>query len=161
MIKWFGFPNARFTVNGLAWFKEEKPSVRRLPTRLKETFRESVWGCAQCPAGGRIRFRTDALKIGIKALSPDDIPMYHMTLIGQAGFDIYADDAYVSSIFPDSTGKIEAEWVVGETRKMREITIHLPLYKSVEIKQKCPDSQGCGGVCQTKAEGRRPQYSFY
>ncbi|MFH2069199.1 MAG: SGNH/GDSL hydrolase family protein [Candidatus Omnitrophota bacterium] len=135
MIKWFDFPDVRFIVNGLAWFEEEKPSVRRLPVRLKGTFRESLWDLAQNPAGGRIRFRTNALKIGIKTLSPDNAVMHHITLIGTAGFDIYADDTYFGSTWPGSAGKNETEWIVGNKRKMRDITIHLPIYKNVEIKQ--------------------------
>ena len=135
MIKWFDFPDKRFAISGIAWFGEEKPSIRRLPTRLKGTFREPVWELAQHPSGGRIRFQTDALRIGIKALTPDNAVMHHITLIGQSGFDIYADDTYLGSAWPDRTGKNEAEWTVGDKRKMRDITIHLPLYKNVEIQQ--------------------------
>src|SRR5437762_1849270 len=54
------FPDARLTVNGLSWFEEDKPALRRLPLRLKDSFRAPVWSLAQQPSGGRIRFKTDS-----------------------------------------------------------------------------------------------------
>jgi hypothetical protein len=44
------FPDARLVVNGLAWFEEDKPVLRRLPERLKDSFRPAVWGLAQQPS---------------------------------------------------------------------------------------------------------------
>ena len=65
------FPDPRLAVYGLPWFNEDKPVLRRLPARLKDTFRPPVWGLAQSPSGGRIRFRTDSVRITISAQNPD------------------------------------------------------------------------------------------
>jgi lysophospholipase L1-like esterase len=127
------FPDPRLVVSGLPWFDEDKPVVRRLPARLKDSFREPVWALAQQPSGGRIRFRTDATKIGIIAKNPDASVMEHITSIGQNGFDIYADGEYLGSASPNAAGSIVREWTVGLDRKMRDITIYMPLYKAVTI----------------------------
>src|SRR5437870_1120086 len=83
------FPDARLAVSGLAWYEEDKPALRRLPLRLKDSFRAPVWSLGQQPSGGRIRFKTDSGRVAIRAQNPDSSGMHHMTTIGQSGFDIY------------------------------------------------------------------------
>jgi len=58
-----------------------------------------------------------------------------MTTIGQSGFDIYVDNEYLGSAWPDKTGKIVKEWNVGKSGVRREITLYLPLYKGVAIQE--------------------------
>jgi hypothetical protein len=128
-------PDARLKVSGLAWFDEDKPELRRLPARLKETFRPAVWSLAQQPSGGRIRFKTDSTKIAIVAMNPDTSTMHHMTSVGQSGFDLYVNGEYLNSAWPDKSGKITKEWSVGAKREGRDITIYLPLYKAVTVKE--------------------------
>jgi hypothetical protein len=127
------FPDARLEIDGLPWFAEDKPVLRRLPARLKDTFRPPVWNLAQQPSGGRIRFRTDSGQIAILAQNPNAEIMHHMTTIGQSGFDLYVNGEYISSAWPDKAGKIVREWTVGSAGTMRDITIYLPLYKAVKI----------------------------
>ena len=129
------FPDARLTVNGLFWFEDDKPALLRLPLRLKESFRAPVWTLAQQPSGGRIRFKTDSSRIAIRAQNPDTSGMHHMTTIGQSGFDIYVDNEYCGSAWPDKTGNITKEWTVGKRGPLREITLYLPLYKGVTINE--------------------------
>jgi len=127
------FPDPRLAVYGLPWFSEDSPVLRRLPARLKESFRPAVWGLAQDPGGGRIRFRTDSTSVGIVAENPGFSNMHHMPSVGENGFDIYVGRDYLSSAWPDKDGKIVQTWGVGRERKMRDITIYLPLYKAVTI----------------------------
>jgi len=127
------FPDARLQVNGLWWFAEDRPVLRRLPERLKETFRAPVWDLAQQPSGGRIRFRTDSTRLAIAAQNPDTATMHHMTTIGQSGLDLYVDGEYRNSAWPDGRAHIAREWSLGEGRQMREVTIYLPLYKGVTL----------------------------
>ena len=49
------------------------------------------------------------------------------------GFDLYVGRDYLGSAWPDGAGKIAKEWRVGRDRKMRDITLYLPLYKAVTI----------------------------
>src|ERR1041385_6672304 len=130
------FPDARLTVNGLAWFEEDKPVLRRFPIRLKDSFRSAVWSLAQQPSGGRIRFKTDSGRIAIRAQNPDASGMHHMTTIGQSGFDIYMDDEYLGSAWPDKTGSIVKEWSLGKSGVVRDITLYLPLYKGVTFQDR-------------------------
>lgn len=129
------FPDARLAVNGLHWFEEDKPVLRRLPARLKESFRPAVWNLAQQPSGGRIRFRTDSSRVGILAANPNAGTMHHMTTIGQSGFDLYVNGEYLNSAWPDKEGKIAKEWNVGKAGEPREITLYLPLYKAVTVRE--------------------------
>ncbi len=129
------FPDDRFTINGLPWFNEDKPVLRRLPARLKDTFRPPVWGLAQSPSGGRIRFKTDSKIVGIVAQSPNNSMMHHMTIIGESGFDLYSDGEYIGSAWPERTNSIVKEWSLGRERKLRDITIYLPLYKGVTVQE--------------------------
>jgi hypothetical protein len=129
------FPDARLQVIGLAWFDEDKPELRRLPARLKDAFRPPVWSLAQQPSGGRIRFKTDSTKIAILAQNPDTSTMHHMTTVGQSGFDIYVNGEYLNSAWPDNSGKIVKEWSVGARPQLRDVTIYLPLYKAVTVKE--------------------------
>jgi hypothetical protein len=127
------FPDSRLAVYGLPWFNEDSPTLRRLPLRLKDKFRPPVWGLAQQPSGGRIRFRTDSTTVGIVAENPKFSNMHHMPSVGENGFDIYVGRDYMGSAWPDAAGKITKEWRVGAERKMRDITLYLPLYKAVTI----------------------------
>jgi hypothetical protein len=127
------FPDSRLAVHGLPWFSEDTPVLSRLPARLKETFRPPVWSLAQHPSGGRIRFRTDSTTVGIVAQNPGFSNMHHMPSVGENGFDIYVGRDYVGSAWPDKDGQIVKTWSVGGNRKLRDITIYLPLYKPVTI----------------------------
>lgn len=127
--------DARIKISGLAWFDEDKPVLRRLPSRLKDTFRSPVWSLAQQPSGGRIRFKSDSRKIAIEAQNPDTSTMHHMTRVGQSGLDLYVNGTYLNSAWPDKSGKIVKEWTVGVERELREITIYLPLYKAITVKE--------------------------
>jgi hypothetical protein len=127
------FPDSRLRVHGLPGFVEDSPVLRRLPARLKESFRPEVWALAQHPSGGRIRFRTDSTTVGIAAQNPGFSNMHHMPSVGENGFDIYVGSDYMGSAWPDGTGKLVKTWELGPERKWRDITIYLPLYKAVSI----------------------------
>jgi hypothetical protein len=129
------FPDARLTVNGLAWFKEESPSLRRLPTRLKETFPPKVWNLAAAPSGARIRFTTDSLTVAVVAQGPAGTTPVHVTAIANAGLDLYADGVYMGSVAPDAKGEIKHQWMVGKEAKAREITIYLPMGRALAVKE--------------------------
>lgn len=129
------FPDPRLAVYGLPGFNEDKPVLRRLPLRLKDTLRPPVWDLVQDPSGGRIRFRTDSTRIGLVAQNPGFSNMHHMASVGENGFDLYVGRDYMGSAWPDSAGKITKEWQVGPEHKMREITLYLPLYKPVSIEE--------------------------
>lgn len=122
-------------VAGLGWFGEESPVLRRLPARMKDRVSPAVWGLAQHPSGARVRFRTDSPRLGLVARNPDASTMHHMTSVGQNGFDLYVDGQYRNSAWPDAKGLIQREWTLGEDRRLREVTLYLPLYKAVTVER--------------------------
>ena len=127
------FPDERLVIHGLPWFAEDRPVLRRLPARLKDSFPSAVWGLAQQPSGGRIRFRTDSTTVGLVAENPRFSNMHHMASVGENGFDLYVGRTCLGSAWPDGAGKIVREWTIGRERTMRDVTLYLPLYKSVTI----------------------------
>lgn len=129
------FPDDRLAVHGLPWFEEDKPALRRLPARLQSQFRPAVWELAQQPSGGRIRFRTDSTTVGLVAQNPRFSNMHHMASVGENGFDLYVNREYLGSAWPDGNGQIAKEWRLGSERRMREITLYLPLYKAVSVSE--------------------------
>jgi hypothetical protein len=129
------FPDPRLVVYGLPGSAEDSPVLRRLPARLKESFRPPVWGLAQSPSGGRIRFKTDSATVQIVAENPSFSNMHHMPSVGENGFDLYVDNHYWGSAWPDKDGKITKEWRIGNERRTHDISIYLPLYKPVTIKE--------------------------
>jgi len=130
-----GLSEAPVQVAGLGWFLEEPSVLRRLPARLKDRVSPAVWGLAQHPSGARVRFRTDSPRLGLVARNPDASTMHHMTSVGQNGFDLYVDGRYRHSAWPDAKGLIQREWTLGEDRRVREVTLYLPLYKAVTIER--------------------------
>ncbi len=132
-MDWISFPDDRLKVFGLHWFDEDKPTLQRLPARMKEHVREAVWDMARQPAGGRIRFSTDSEHVSIRAKSPDYAVLNHITRIGQSGFDVYVDNHFMGSTSPDEHCVISVQWRVGGSRKMRNIEISMPLCMSVTI----------------------------
>jgi hypothetical protein len=135
------FPDARLQIYGLPWFAEDKPALRRLPLRLKDKFRPAVWDLAQHPSGGRIRFRTDSITLGLVAENPRFSNMHHMPSVGESGFDLYIDGQYLGSAWPDAAGRIKGQWRIGRERKIRDITLYLPLYKAVSIQEVSLDAE--------------------
>lgn len=130
-----GLSEAPVQVAGLGWFGEESPVLRRLPARMKDRVSPAVWGLAQHPSGARVRFRTDSPRLGLVARNPDALTMHHMTSVGQNGFDLYVDGQYRNSAWPDAKGLIQREWTLGEDRRLREVTLYLPLYKAVTVER--------------------------
>ncbi len=138
-LRWLAVTNGELEINGLPWFKENGGSLSRLPLRSKSSFRKEVWSLAQCPSGGRIRFRTDAATLSIR-LEYDSPPnMANMQSFGQTGVDLYVNGNYMVSAVADKDakkGKIYEPILFDfskQPRTEREITLYLPLYKPVKV----------------------------
>ncbi len=130
------FPDQRLEVVGLPWFKDDKPNLYRLPIRLKDSFRKEVWELAQSPSGGRIRFRTDSKTLTLKAECATADVMYHITSIGENGFDIYVNGLYRGSNLPIGPDrKVTGTWDLGEKGVEKDITLYMPLYKGATIQE--------------------------
>lgn len=126
--------DARLTVSGLAWFNEEKPVLRRLPIRMEKTVPPKVWNLAQSPAGARVRFSTDSLTLAVEAEGNGGPPPEHVTAIANAGLDVYVDGTYLGSAAPDKSGRLRKQWVLGQGKRVREVTLYLAYGRPLSIK---------------------------
>jgi hypothetical protein len=121
------FPDAQFTVDGLAWWKETQPVMKRLPDRLKPTIPPKVWSLSQSPAGVRIRFRTDSILLRVEAKT-GPYKVATSPALGLIGLDLYVNGRYHGSTLPQKEdGIIKHDWTTGRAREMRDITLYLPI----------------------------------
>ena len=118
-----------FTVHGLL---RDAAGYYRIPHALAEATNIGVKFLNLNTAGGRVRFRTDANRIVLRADLRAVTRMPHFAFTGSAGFDLYADDVYRGTFVPpdDMTDGYTSEIDLDEGG-MREITIHFPLYSGV------------------------------
>ena len=88
-------------------------------------------------AGGQVAFRSDTGRIVLRVKMRSNDVMYHMAQTGTAGFDLYAGAAPGELRFFGVTGfspgarEYTASLFQG-SRRMRDFTIHFPLYAGVE-----------------------------
>ena len=124
-------------VNGLPWFAENEGALIRLPVKLKDSYREPVWGLAQSPSGGRIRFRTNSTAVAIRLEYPRPPGMANMHAFGQTGVDLYIDGVYRGTAVAArdaAPGKTqEHTYYEDQPRGDREVTLYLPLYMPVKV----------------------------
>jgi hypothetical protein len=121
------FPDARLTVDGLAWWKETQPVLKRLPDRFKATVPPKVWSLSQSPAGVRIRLRTDSAVLGIEAKT-GPYKVATSPALGLIGIDLYVNGRYHGSTLPQKDdGLIKQTWATGVGTEMRDITLYLPI----------------------------------
>ncbi|TCP21874.1 lysophospholipase L1-like esterase [Scopulibacillus darangshiensis] len=138
-----------FSINGLLAFGPEK-LYRRLPSGTRASLPEAVDLLANCPAGGQIRFRTNATRLAIRVQMAGAATMDHMPVTGQCGLDAYigkpGQQRYAATARPGIDGR-EYEhilWDVTEDAKgqtaegnpflsgeMVDVTLNLPLYQGV------------------------------
>jgi hypothetical protein len=118
-----------FTVHGLL---RDAAGYYRIPHALAAATNIGVKFLNLNTAGGRVRFRTDATRIVLRAELRAVTRMPHFAFTGSAGFDLYADDVYRGTFVPpdDMTDGYTSE-IDLDAGGEREITIHFPLYSGV------------------------------
>lgn len=121
---------------------EGQSDFRRLPVSVaEETGSETVKSLYRHTAGIRLRFRTNSERISLRASLPKTETYHNLALTGSASFDLYSDGDYLFCFNPDAAAAAKSA-ASGEgltfvssfgfqDRKMREITIHFPLYNEV------------------------------
>ena len=124
-----------FRIYGLIFDSEGEP-FRRIPCGVAERVNPGVLRLHTNTAGGRVRFMTDSARVAIRAIMPKKCLMPHMPFLGSSGFDMYVKEGeknfYKGSFVPpvDRANSYESCIELG-SRKMRDITIHFPLYDGV------------------------------
>lgn len=135
--RWLAAADKRLQMRGLAWYEENGGSFCRLPHRAKGRVRAPVWDLAQCPASGRLAFRSNTTGLAVRARSPNTNVMAHMPGSGSRGLSLYAGRPGRmrpwGAAIPDG-GNVDFERQIfqGIPGKMREFRLYLPLYNGLE-----------------------------
>ena len=122
---------APFKIYGVTY---EEGMYRRMPKSVADSTNAGVSGLHEHTAGGRIRFKTNSKYVAIKTRS-QYLDMHHMALVGSSGFDLYVghEEEYARSFIPTEERVDDGYESVAHfpTRKMRELTLNMPLYSRV------------------------------
>lgn len=129
---------SEFLIEGLPWAKEWG-KYYRLPKDCRPNVSDAVYWLMKMPAGGMIRFRTNAKTISVRIRNTDDYQMCHMTAIGQQGADLYyrrdtdKDYRFYSSTkFAEPAVEYESVVFQADEKEEKDIIIHLPLYEPLD-----------------------------
>jgi len=124
---------APFCVHGLRKPEPDAPFFHRMPRNIAEQVNPGVARLYGFSAGGRIRFRTDSTRIGVKACVPemDSYPTFSSMMM--AGMDLYLDGEF-KGLFQPPADRLENYTAVLETKqkKMQDVLIHLPPYGRID-----------------------------
>ena len=124
-----------FAIHGL-YAPQTEPNLKRLPDSVGRAINETAARLYTNPSGGRVRFATDSRYIAVRVRVPYVARRTIMPLLTTAGIDVYARedgrDVYQTSIRPprDMTDGYESIAYLPD-RRMREVTLYLPLYNDV------------------------------
>ena len=132
-VRYFDVRKAPFQVYGV-YFDDGK--FRRMPEHIAAAVNPRVLALHANTAGGRVRFKTDSPYVAVYAKMPQIGRMPHFPLTGSAGFDLYVEEdgeqQYTGTYMPPYTITDGFESVVEfPDPRMREITLHMPLYSEV------------------------------
>ena len=124
-----------FAIYGL-YAPGTEPGLKRMPDSVGRTINETAARLYTNPSGGRVRFATDSRCIAVRMRVPYVTHRTIMPLLTSVGVDVYVRedgrDIYQTSIRPpcDMTDGYES-FTVFPDRRMREVTLYLPLYNDV------------------------------
>ena len=127
--------NGKFATYGLM-YDEINRQYLRMPQEIAEKASPNVAGLNKNTSGGRVRFRTNSVKIAIKSVMRNVSTMNHFTQTGIKGFSLYTDNVFYKSYIPPiEESKTDDKGYVGinefPDKKFRDITIYFPLYNDV------------------------------
>lgn len=131
-LKFFDPREEPFTIYGV-WYEDGQ--YRRMPDKLAESVNPSIHILSKECSGGRIKFRTNSPYIAIHTKCTRHI-MPHFALTGSSGFDVYIgkNEKFAGTIIPPWNCNEFSEYegkVMFRDKKMREVTLNLPLYSPV------------------------------
>lgn len=133
-VDFYKLPCKPFQVLGL-WNPEV--NFRRLPDDVAAAASGGVVDKSQQPSGGRIRFATDSSCVGIRVTNKyRAVNSPHLPRLAENGFDMYIEENGVDTFhrsFLPAIDKFDGyEGIENfDSKKMREITIHMPLLNEV------------------------------
>lgn len=133
-LKEISIYDTNITISGLP-FSSKTNGLKRLPKKRKKNIRPSLWKLGTYPSGGRVRFKTNSKSFVLFAKTSSSTSP-HMTSIMQNGIDIYIDNKYSGSAWPDPNGTIRKEFALKDNNtSLKNITLYMPLYSTIEIQK--------------------------
>ncbi len=142
-VRFYNARNLPFSLYGLCDPQDGTP-YHRIPAHVAQATNEGVGFLYLHTSGGRVRFRTNARHMALRAVISGVGMMPHMTLVGTAGMDVYlkAEDDPASAYryhascmteggndaairMTENQGYTNMVWL---PEGMKEIMINLPLY---------------------------------
>lgn len=124
-----------FTVYGLILPDETETRFCRIPSAVAEAVSETVRALYRNTSGGRIRFRTDAKRLYLRARFPGTVSLGHFAQSGITGLSVYVEkdgrDVFAGLLTADRQTQLEgeADLLSGD---MKTVTVYMPLYNDVE-----------------------------
>ena len=134
-VRYTDIREAPFAIHGL-YAPGTEPGLKRMPDSVGRTINETAARLYTNPSGGRVRFATDSRCIAVRMRVPYVTHRTIMPLLTSVGVDVYVRedgrDVYQTSIRPpcDMTDGYESIAYLPD-RRMREVTLYLPLYNDV------------------------------
>lgn len=159
-LVWYNVKKAPFELYGL-YSPASEGDFRRLPDDVAAATNKGVKRNARHTAGGRVRFSTNSRRVAIRARLPYVTRYSHMTLVGSASFDLYADcdtgPVFVGAFKPpvDITDSIELTHTFPDARE-RYLTLNFPLYSPVASLEIGLDAGAAAGGGKKYAGTRLP-----
>lgn len=137
-IEWYDVRELPFSLHGV-FYAESEGIYRRMPKAVAEATGEGVAYLSKNTAGGRVRFATDSPYVAIKAVEPYVVPFSHMTILGQCGFSLYAEDRFEGRYMPSfesivqgkEAGTFSFGGICYRKASLAEMTLFFPLYNGV------------------------------
>lgn len=131
---WTGDFDSPYRLYGLT--AERTFPLNRMDPAVAAEVSANVKGLAWYTAGVRLRFRTDAAWIALKAQLSESGLMNHMPRSGTSGFDLYvgdgADCRYVCNWrLENDSGEVTGEYDLSCWPGMKTVTIYFPLFNGV------------------------------
>ena len=116
----------------------------RLPSDMKNEYREELWNLGANTAGVAVRFSANAEKLWVKWSLQNDFSMHHMPATGIKGIDLYILEnekwRYAGTARP--SGKQSSSLIIGNMEGFeREFLAYLPLYDAaIDVQFGCDSS---------------------
>ena len=128
-----------FAIYGV-FYDEQNGCYRRMPKDVAEKVSEGVCLLSEHTAGGRVRFVTDSQYVAIKCVIPRTGLAWHMTVLNEFGFSLYADNEFCGVFGPGDiaslvNGKGDFAFLgikKFQDRKKRELDLYFPMYNGVK-----------------------------
>ena len=123
-----------FCVYGVFW-SEKEGCFLRMPAEAAARVSPEVAMLNRCTAGGRVRFRTDARRLYLRAALGSYGKFPHMPISGTRGFVVCeirdGKELWMGSLMPQWNEEAGFESAANLTGGMREYILYMPLYEEV------------------------------